>query len=164
MKQTPAALRVRFARHVGDERLGRAAFSLFLYASAPALLAGAAFAALLLLLRPELDVLALRGGGPHPFTVLVVGPVVGTLVLGTLVLFFARRQPTRHAIALAALVLAAFHALDNAAWGVTALAMLLVHGHAFVRLYDADRQRAFVVPMLAHALHNGVLLGLASVL
>lgn len=122
---------------------------LLVYASAPAALA----AALLLGLfpagaRPDID----------PFTWLVVSPVIETLMLGAILIHLLKRHKEHHAILLAALVLAAFHSLNAMLWGVIALPLFIVHGYAFTRLYEVDRQRAFAVPMLAHALHNGLAL------
>lgn len=98
------------------------------------------------------------------FQLLVLNPVIGTLMLGAIIIHLTRTQKQQHAIMAAALVLAAFYSLNSMLWGLAALSVLLIHGFAFTHLYQGDRQRAFAVPMLAHGLHNGLMLVVLNIL
>ena len=141
--------RIRFNEKISAPGALHAGLWLFAYAAAPVALS----AALCLALFP-----AGLQRETGLFTWLVVSPVIETLMLGALLIHLLARHKEQHALMLAALVLAAFHSLNSVAWGCIALPLFLVHGYAFTRLYERDRQRAFVVPMLAHALHNVLVL------
>jgi len=156
-----AVARVRFLARIHDASLVRAALWLFAYTVIPALLAGVLCAALLVKVAPGLYVTsigAMRDMAPLP-TVLFY-PIIETLMLGALIIQIGRQHGEQKAVMLAALLMAAFHALNNLLWGVSGMVLFLVHAWAFAQLYEDDRQRAFVVPMLAHALHNAVVVGL----
>jgi len=146
--------RIRFVEKISGPGIWRAGLWLFGYATMPVALV----AALFLTVFPaglQRDV--------EPFTWLVVSPVIETLMLGAILIHLLKRQKEHHAIMLAALVLGAFHSLNSMLWGFIALPLFLVHGYAFTRLFEVDRQRAFVVPMVAHALHNVLVLLLLKV-
>lgn len=139
----------RFLDKISDPSAMRAALWLFAYALVPTVPVVALLSVFLKAnVRQE----------PGWFQMLVVNPVIGTLMLGAIIIHLTKTQKEHHAIMIAALVLGAFYSLNSMLWGVAALGVLLIHGFAFTHLYQADRQRAFAVPMLAHALHNAVML------
>lgn len=141
--------RTRFLEKISDPSAMLAALWLFAYALVPTM--------------PVVALLSvfLKTGVQQDtgwFQLLVVNPVIGTLMLGAIIIHLTKTQKEHHAIMLAALVLGAFYALNSLLWGLAALGVLLIHGFAFTHLYLGDRQRAFAVPMLAHALHNALML------
>jgi len=141
--------RIRFVEKISGPDIWRAGLWLFGYTTLPVALVAALFLTVFPAgLQREVE----------PFTWLVVSPAIETLMLGAILIHLLKRQKEHHAIMLAALVLGAFHSLNSMLWGFIALPLFLVHGYAFTRLFEVDRQRAFVVPMVAHALHNIVVL------
>ena len=151
--------RVRFLKRIHDASLVRAALWLFAYAFVPAALVAALCAALLATFAPGLyaNAIGAMRAMPWPTTVLF-SPIIETLMLGAVIIGIGRQHGEQKALALAAALMAGFHALNNLLWGVSGLALFLIHGWAFTQLYHGDRQRAFAVPMLAHALHNAVVM------
>ena len=141
--------RTRFLEKISDPSAMLAALWLFAYALVPTIPVVAL-----------LSVLLTTGVQQDTgwFQLLVVNPVIGTLMLGAIIIHLTKTQKDHHAIMLAALVLGAFYSLNSMLWGLAALGVLLIHGFAFTHLYRDDRQRAFAVPMLAHALHNALML------
>lgn len=141
--------RIGFYNKISDPGAVRAALWLFAYALVPTIP--------VVVLLP----LFLRTDGQREtgwFQMLVVNPVIGTLMLGAIIIHLMKTQKEHHAVMMAALVLGAFYSLNSVLWGFAALGALLIQGFAFTHLYRTDRQRAFAVPMLAHALHNALLL------
>lgn len=155
-----AAARLRFLARIHDASLLRAGGWLFAYTVVPAAVAGALCATLLAKVAPGLYATSL--GAMHdmsPLPTVLFYPFIETLMLGALIIQIGRQHGEQKAVMLAALLMAAFHSLNNLLWGVSGLALFLVHAWAFAQLYEEDRQRAFAVPMLAHALHNAVVMG-----
>lgn len=146
-----AAARARLVARIADASLVRAALWLCGYTLATTLATGALYAAL---------------GGPAPamewLPTLTYSPVIETLMLGAVIIQMTKLHGAHKAIGLGASLMAGFHALNNLLWGLTGLGVFLLHAYAFVHLYHEDRQRAFMVPMLAHALHNVVALALLA--
>lgn len=139
--------RLRFLRRIHHPRLPVAALWLGGYTMLPTALVTALYAAL---------------GGARPaidwLPAVTVNPLIETLVLGAVIIQLGRQHGEHKAAALAAALMAGFHALNNLYWGLTGIGMFAIHAYAFAQLYHEDRQRAFTVPMLAHALHNGVVM------
>jgi len=156
--------RLRFLKRIHDPSLVRAAAWLFAYSIVPAALAAALCAFVLATLAPGLYAGAVGAMRAMSWpTTVFFSPIIETLMLGAVIMGISRQHGEQKALALAAALMAGFHALNNLLWGVSGMALFLVHAWAFTQLYHDDRQRAFAVPMLAHALHNAVvMIGMAA--
>ena len=148
-----AARRLRFLARIHDDRLVRAALWLCAYTLVPTAAVSALYVA---------------AGGALPampwLSTVFFNPLIETLMLGAIIIQVGKLHGEHKALGLAALLMAAFHALNTLWWGLTGLGLFLLHAYAFTQLYRDDRQRAFAVPMLAHALHNAVVVAALLVL
>lgn len=151
MQRLTAIGRLRFLARIHDARLLRAALWLCAYSLLP---------------TAAVTALYVAAGGVLPMmpwlATVTFNPFIETLMLGAIIIQVSRLHGEHKALGLAALLMAAFHSLNTLWWGLTGLGLFLLHAYAFTQLYREDRQRAFAVPMLAHALHNAVVVMLLA--
>lgn len=114
-----------------------------------------AIAALIGLVAPAMPQPQFNMSGPLAvFLLAVFAPVLETLIMGTVLLVLLRLFSPTVAILLSSLGWGIAHSLSAPAWGLVIWWPFLVLSTLFVAWRQRSLAAAYVLPMVAHGLHN----------